>query len=388
MTTREHMPRHPAAQCFPMHSEERLRELADDIADNGLIDPIALCDGKVLDGRNRLKACQLAGVEPRFVEHDGDPVAYVRSKNAMRRDLAPDQRRACLIDLEDLDTERRGGDHGNQHTGGKKETVSALPTRDMIAEALGETGRTVQKAITVKKRAPELHEAVKAGKLTHNLASKLVDDDARADILEKIDAGMKPADAVRKARRESMREQLDSVEARTAKALEGVYDVLVIDPPWPMQKIDRDERPNQSGFDYPTMTEAELCALNIPAADDCHVWLWTTQKFLPMALRLLDEWGLRYVCEFVWHKPGGFQPIDLPQYNCEFALYARKGSPKFLDTKAFPTCFNAPRGAHSEKPQEFYDVVTRVTAGRRLDMFNRRLIEGFDGWGNESEAAE
>ena len=151
-----------------------------------------------------------------------------------------------------------------------------------------------------------------------------------------------------------------------------------------MQKIERDVRPNQSEMDYPTMTEDELAAVDIPCADACHVWVWTTHKFVPMALRLLDAWGLKYVCTFVWHKPGGFQPIGLPQYNCEFALYARRGTPKFVETKAFPVCFEAPRGKHSEKPEAFYDVVRRVTAGRRLDMFNRRPIDGFDRWGNEA----
>ena len=163
----------------------------------------------------------------------------------------------------------------------------------------------------------------------------------------------------------------------------GKYDVIVVDPPWPMIKYERDDRPNQAGFDYPTMTEDELSQLKIPFADNCHLWLWTTHKFLPMALRLLPIWDFKYVCTFVWHKDNSIQPMGLPKYNCEFALYARHGTPKFVDLKDFWCCFNAPRGAHSEKPSEFYDVVRRVTSGKRLDMFNRRAIKGFKTWGNQ-----
>lgn len=188
----------------------------------------------------------------------------------------------------------------------------------------------------------------------------------------------------REAKRAEIIAKLEDIETKEIKAVQGVFDVVVIDPPWPMKKIERDERPNQSEFDYPTMTEQELSSLNIPSAADCHLWLWTTHKFLPMAFRLLDAWEFKYVCCFVWHKPGGFQPIGLPQYNCEFAVYARRGSPKFIDTKALSTCFQSPRAAHSEKPGDFYSVVRRVTAGRRLDMFNRREIDGFCGWGNEA----
>ena len=192
------------------------------------------------------------------------------------------------------------------------------------------------------------------------------------------------ADVRREIKRKDIIEKLENTEAREVKAMQGIYDVIVIDPPWPMEKIERDVAPDQVGFDYMTMTEAEIKAVNVPTADDCHVWLWTTHKFLPMAFRLLDSWGLKYVCCFVWHKPGGFQPFGLPQYNCEFALYARKGTPAFIDTKAFPVCFNAPRGQHSEKPEAFYEIIRRVTSGRRLDMFNRRTIEGFDTWGLEA----
>jgi N6-adenosine-specific RNA methylase IME4 len=174
----------------------------------------------------------------------------------------------------------------------------------------------------------------------------------------------------------------------------GKYECIVIDPPWPMEKIEREVAPNQAGpgipvFEYPTMQEDQLIAfgetMKAMTDDNCHLFCWTTHKHLPMALRLLEVWGFSYVCTLVWHKNGGFQPFGLPQYNCEFVLYARHGSPKFVDTKDFMCCFNAQRREHSRKPDSFYDVVKRVTGGRRIDVFSREPRDGFDQYGNEAE---
>jgi len=191
-------------------------------------------------------------------------------------------------------------------------------------------------------------------------------------------------DAIREFTRDKLRANLEDIATQKVKEIEGVYDVIVVDPAWDQGLFVLDATPESVGLNYPTMSEEELLELKIPAADDCHLWLWTTHRFLPSALRVLEAWGFKYVCTFVWHKRSGFQPLQLPKYNCEFAIYAHKGNPQFVDTKAFFTCFDAPTREHSEKPEEFYEVVRRVTSGRRLDMFNRRKIEGFDGWGNEA----
>ena len=87
----------------------------------------------------------------------------------------------------------------------------------------------------------------------------------------------------------------------------------------------------------------------------------------------------------VWHKAGGFQPVGLPQFNCEFIVYGRRGTPKFIDTRDFYCCFTGKRREHSRKPDEFYDVIRRVTTEPRIDVFSREAREGFGQYGNETK---
>ena len=379
---------HPAADLFPMLDEKRLQELAEDISQAGQREAIRLFDGMILDGRNRYAACKKMGIEPRFEQVDPsiDPFAYVWSLNGERRDLTADQRYLIWKRVNENSDAWKAEQKRIRDAGNKARSESAIGVPYAPKGGHRKAEKVVPQVVEPPSRKKKTNEAKATASKTNRGAVERMDalDKHRPDLAEKVFLGELPAAAaIRQMKQDQVVENLEDIATKQAKEAEGVYDVIVLDPPWKMEKIERDVAPNQVGFDYPTMSEDELAQMEIPCADDCHVFLWTTHKHLPMAMRLLDAWRMKYVCTFVWHKPGGFQPFGLPQYNCEFALYARRGTPQFVDFKNFPVCFNAPRGAHSEKPEDFYEMLRRVTAGRRLDMFNRRVIDGFDRWGNE-----
>jgi N6-adenosine-specific RNA methylase IME4 len=163
---------------------------------------------------------------------------------------------------------------------------------------------------------------------------------------------------------------------------EGEYRTIVIDPPWPMEKIEREVRPHQAApLDYWPMPLDELQALRLPAAPDCHLYLWTTHRFLPAALALAEAWGFTYQCVLTWIKNVGMTPYSW-MYSTEHAVFARRGSLDLL-VKGRRLDFSAKVRQHSRKPDEFYQLVREVSPSPRLDMFSREARDGFAQWGNE-----
>jgi len=104
------LPVHPVADLFPMLPADELRELAEDIAQRGLLQPIVLDpDGRVLDGRNRLAACGMAGIEPDFETYAGDdPAGYALAVNVQRRQLTKGQRAVVVVRAQDFSGKNLG----------------------------------------------------------------------------------------------------------------------------------------------------------------------------------------------------------------------------------------------------------------------------------------
>lgn len=169
---------HPVATIFPLLPEQGLefKELVEDIRAHGLLEPIKLYEGKILDGRNRYRACEKAGVEPRFEEWSGpSATSYVLSVNLHRRHLVFDQRGAIGADAVPFfaeEAKERQRQAGRDH--GRGQVVAPVPqpvergpkARDKAAALVGMSGRSMQKFKAIREKAPELHEEIRAGTLT------------------------------------------------------------------------------------------------------------------------------------------------------------------------------------------------------------------------------
>jgi hypothetical protein len=116
---------------FPPMSDEAFAALVADIRENGLREAIVLYEGKILDGRNRYRACTEVGIEPITKQWDqrGDALSFVVSKNLHRGHLNESQRGMVAAKIATL---RRGGDRGNQYVGGKR-PIGPLPQANAAA---------------------------------------------------------------------------------------------------------------------------------------------------------------------------------------------------------------------------------------------------------------
>jgi hypothetical protein len=185
----EELPVHPAAELFPMMTGKELKELADDIKANGLVDPLLTHEGKLLDGRNRLAACRLVGVEPRYSEaplNGHSALLFVVSKNLHRRMLTQAQRAAIAAELmpqlqaEAKERIKEGASAGGHTAGSGRPKNSPTPktaggylpnkksamqgeARNIAATAMQVGKTSVSTAAAVRKADPQLFEQVKAG---------------------------------------------------------------------------------------------------------------------------------------------------------------------------------------------------------------------------------
>ena len=194
-----------------------------------------------------------------------------------------------------------------------------------------------------------------------------------------VNKALQAANVERK--RAEISKSIGNAKGAHLQKLEGVYDVIVIDPPWNYGRA-YDAESSRSASPYPEMTQNELLSIDLPAARDCVLFLWTTHAFIWDAKAIMDAAGFSYKATLVWNK----QKIGMGAWlrmQCEFCLVGIKGKPLWENT-TYRDIIEEARREHSRKPDGFYTMVEAITAGRRLDYFSRQERNGWDTYGNET----
>ena len=172
-----------------------------------------------------------------------------------------------------------------------------------------------------------------------------------------------------------------------------MYRTIVADPPWEYregfgQGPTGDKRTIRVPLPYEAMTLEALAELPVAAlaAPDAWLFVWTTNRYLPMTFDLIAGWGFAYTQTVTWRKTGDPSPFvsSVAPRHSEFLLAARRGRP--ARNGAFPSSVvDAPaQDQHSRKPECFLDYIEAIGDAPRLEMFSRRARFGWDTWGSEA----
>lgn len=190
------------------------------------------------------------------------------------------------------------------------------------------------------------------------------------------------------------------------------FTTIVADPPWPYAtpgkgplQSSKEHRPKSFDYSrdgatagsgassrYGLMTMDAIKALGVQrhAADNAHLYLWTTNGFVVEAHEIARAWGFRPITLITWTKVMKDDPTRASMKTgfyfrgaTEHVVFAVRGSLKLQTARGVSTAFMHPRTAHSVKPDAFFSLVEECSPGPYLELFARRPRTGWAVWGNE-----
>lgn len=247
-------------------------------------------------------------------------------------------------------------------------------TKSEIIKQAGFTQKQAERFQTLAAH-PEIVEQAKAKArenddvVSRSLALEMIKEKKRTD-----------KESAREAERQENAAKVETLH--TPLEAQGLFQTIVIDPPWDWGDEGDVNQFGRAKPDYGTMPIDDIKALPIGKIADknCHLYLWVTNRSLPKAFDLIKAWGFRYITCITWIKPN----IGMGNYfrgSTEQVLFAVKGSQPLKRHDA-GTYFSAPRGkVHSEKPDEFYSLVESCSYAPFIDVFGRKERKGWSVWG-------
>jgi DNA modification methylase len=392
---------HPIACIFPMLPYDKLKELADDIRNHGQRVPIVMYEGKVLDGRNRWDACEIAGVKPITKEFTGskqDALAFVWSMNKERRQLnsgqlaVSDSLRAKLdseyaAELEAMKkaaASNKGGDRKSEAAKQPEAIASKSKLQTIVTPKISVSGKAPkspsqkQSDSTDHKRA----EAVGTNRTYIKVADTIVEK--RPDLAEKVLAGaMTLPQAKTEMRREEKREELQAkaeavkeefqaepmwtlINQDVMQGLESVRDhhgrarLIFADPPYNIginYGDHHNDKMDPADFDEWCLKWMRLCCDCL--TDDGSLWVMINDEYAADFVMSLRDCGLTMRAWIKWYETFGVNCSNNFNRTSRHILYFVMDEDNFV--------FNETEVLRPSDRQEKYNDPRAQSSGKILD---------------------
>ena len=210
---------------------------------------------------------------------------------------------------------------------------------------------------------------------------------ARAAAEGKKEVVAKAREAINAEKRANRAEKEEALSQKIAALPGKRYGVIYADPEWSFEFY------AESGKDigspdnhYPTSSIEEIKQRDVPsiAADDCILFLWATAPLLPQQIEVMEVWGFEYKTCMCWVKDRAGTGFWFRGQH-EILLVGTKGKvPAPVPGDNVSSVVSAARRAHSQKPDEFYDIIESYFPHvPKIELNARQRRDGWDVWGNE-----
>lgn len=170
-----------------------------------------------------------------------------------------------------------------------------------------------------------------------------------------------------------------------------IYRTILADPPWPLslagQRKRAKERAKPSLLPYETMSVDAICRMDVGAlaADDCHLWLWTTNQHLEEGFKVMRAWGFKYLAPVHWLKPSGQGNWFI--HRTQTLLFGYRKHCIFPMARYVANIFTTGDPVrHSQKPEESFAMIESISPESRLELFARQRRAGWHSWGDEVQS--
>ncbi len=378
---------------IPSLSSYEYQILKENILKDGCRDPLVLWNKILIDGYNRYKICTEHNLKFNVVEKpfdsQNDVYIWIIQNQLGRRNLPHFARAELGVKLKHFFQEKG---LENKRNAGKLYGISDL---NSVKELLPNSAKPILDS-GIKINARE--EVAKLSGVSHDTISKVekILEIASPEEIEKVRSGEVSVNqmysTIKRKEKEEQRDRhvKENIEkVKTGKRMgeiDGLFQTIVIDPPWDWGDENDNNQFGRAKPDYATMPFEEILKSPVTrlADENCHLYLWITNRSLPKGFELITEWGFRYITCLTWVKPS-FGMGNYFRGSTEQVLFAIKGNMQ-LKRHDVGTHFEAPRGEkHSDKPNEVYDLIESCSYGPYLEIFSRHQRDGWIMWGTDAQ---